>query len=496
MAADSSTELMIGNKSTAFSLPGNQSVEQELLGALILDNDVIDSVDGFLEPEHFHDLLHGRLFSVIRDLVRSGRSATPAIIADCLREIAPSGEKSMPADDDHRLSRDYLANLAKEAAAPNYARDYGRHIYNLAVRRALIRFGGDVAARAGKDLQASSESQIEAAESALYQIAERGRYQSGPRTFESVLASTEEEIRSAALRHDGMIGLATGLSDFDKMTGGLHKSDLIIVAGRPAMGKTALATSVAFHIAAHHGNGGGSVGFFSLEMSAEQLATRILSMRTQIQASDIRRGNIGADRLEMITDEMKRIQKTPFYIDESGALSLGALTARARRLKRGHGLDLIVVDYLQLMTESSRSYRDNRVHEVTMISRGLKALAKELNVPVIAVSQLSRQVESRDDKRPQLADLRDSGAIEQDADLVLFVYREEHYIAQREPSSEKMEDYAKWQKEMQSVYGLGELIIGKHRHGPTGIIKVHFNTNLMLFGNLERKLSYDSGESP
>jgi replicative DNA helicase len=389
----------------------------------------------------------------------------------------------------------YLARLAAEATTIINAQDYGRTIYELSLRRDLIRIGEDmvnVAFDAPVDF--APRAQIEDAERQLYELAESGRYDGGFQRFSQALA-TAVDMAAKAFQRDGKLsGIATGLRDLDTKMGGLQPSDLVIVAGRPGMGKTALATNIAYNVAkAYRGEvqadgttkavNGGIVGFFSCEMSAEQLATRIIAERTGIPSSSIRRGGITETDFEKIRDYSIELQSLPFYVDETGGLSISQLTARARRLKRQKGLDLLVVDYIQLLQGSGKRGNDNRVQEVTEITTSLKAIAKELNVPVIALSQLSRQVESRDDKRPQLSDLRESGSIEQDADVVMFVFREEYYLANKEPRAGTPE-YEKWQLDMSLVHGKAEVIIGKQRHGPTGTVELQFEASVTRFGDL------------
>src|SRR5207302_1804183 len=383
----------------------------------------------------------------------------------------------------------YLARLAAEATTIINAQDYGRTIYDLALRRDLIGIGEDmvnVAYEAPVDF--APRAQIEDAERKLYELAESGRYDGGFQRFAQALTVAGDMAAKAFQRDGKLSGIATGLRDLDIKMGGLQPSDLIIVAGRPGMGKTALATNIAYNVARAHraelqtdgttkSVNGGIVGFFSCEMSAEQLATRIIAERTGIPSSTIRRGGITENDFENIRDAAIEMQNLPFYVDETGGLSIAQLAARARRLKRQKGLDLLIVDYIQLLQGSSRKQSDNRVQEMTEITTSLKALAKELNVPIIAISQLSRQVESRDDKRPQLSDLRESGSIEQDADVVLFIYREEYYLAMKEPRPGTPE-HEKWRLDMDLAHGKAEVIIGKQRHGPTGNVDLAFEASV------------------
>jgi replicative DNA helicase len=389
----------------------------------------------------------------------------------------------------------YLARLAAEATTVINAEDYGRTIYDLFIRRSLIVIGEDmvnVAFDAPVDF--APREQIDDAERRLYELAETGKYDGGFQRFASAL-TTAVDMAARAYQRDGRLsGLATGLHDLDRMMGGLQPSDLIIVAGRPGMGKTSLATNVAYNVArAWRGDvrpdghietvNGGIIGFFSLEMSAEQLATRIISEQTEIPSYRIRRGEIDPADFDRIAAVAREMEAIPLYIDETGGLSIAQLAARARRLKRQKGLDLLVIDYVQLLRGSARRANENRVQEVTEITTNLKALAKELSVPILALSQLSRQVESRDDKHPQLADLRESGSIEQDADVVLFVFREEYYLKNKEPRA-GTDEHFKWQTDMEAVHGKAELIIGKQRHGPTGTVQLQFKADVTRFSDL------------
>src|SRR6201999_3664630 len=445
------------------SAPHNIEAEQSLLGAILVNNDAFYRVSDFLEPKHFYEQIHQIIYETAGSLTGRGRVTPPVTLKTFL-----------PADPDlgGMTVGQYLARLAAEATTIINAQDYGRTIYELSLRRDLIRIGEDmvnVAFDAPVDF--APRNQIEDAERRLYELAESGRYDGGFQRFSQALTVAVDMAAKAFQRDGKLSGIATGLRDLDTKMGGLQPSDLIIVAGRPGMGKTSLATNIAYNVAKAHraevqvdgtmkSINGGIVGFFSCEMSAEQLATRILAERTGIPSSHIRRGGITENDFEKIRDYSIELQSLPFYVDETGGLSIAQLTARARRLKRQRGLDLIVVDYIQLLQGSGKRGNDNRVQEVTEITTSLKALAKELNVPVIALSQLSRQVESRDDKRPQLSDLRESGSIEQDADVVMFVFREEYYLANKEPRIGTPE-HEKWQTEMGFAHGKAEVIIGK-----------------------------------
>jgi len=466
--------------------PHNIEAEQALLGAILVNNEAFYRVSDFLEPRHFFEPVHQNIYEIAGSLIRVGKIANPVTLKTFL-----------PADVDIAglTVNQYLARLAAEATTVINAEDYGRTIYDLSIRRSLIVIGEEmvnVAFDAPVDF--APREQIEDAERRLYELAETGKYDGGFQRFASAL-TTAVDMAARAYQRDGRLsGLATGLQDLDRMMGGLQHSDLVILAGRPGMGKTSLATNVAYNIA-HAWRGdvrpdghietvnGGIVGFFSLEMSAEQLATRIISEQTEIPSYRIRRGEIEPGDFDRIATVAREMEAIPLYIDETGGLSIAQLAARARRLKRQRGLDLLVIDYLQLLQGSTRRAAEGRVQEVTEITTGLKALAKELNVPILALSQLSRQVESRDDKRPQLADLRESGSIEQDADVVLFVFREEYYLKNKEPRA-GTDEHFKWQTDMEAVHGKAELIIGKQRHGPTGTVQLQFKADVTRFSDL------------
>ncbi len=468
------------------SAPQNVEAEQALLGAILVNNEAFYRVADFLEPQHFFEPVHRVIYEVAAQLIRANKVATPVTIKTFLPADLAIGDINLA---------QYLARLAAEATTIINAEDYGRSVYDLAIRRALIGIGEDMVNVAyDAPVDNPPKTQIEDTEKRLFELAEKGQYGSGFESFDAAL-HVAIDMASNAYRRDGHLsGMATGLADLDRVMGGLQPSDLIIVAGRPGMGKTALGTNIAFNIAkAWAGElqpdgsmktvNGGIVGFFSLEMSAEQLATRIIAEQSEVPSSNIRRGRIDEAEFARIVDAAREMNKIPLYVDQTGGLSIAQLAARARRLKRQRGLDMIVIDYIQLMTGSSRRGSDNRVQEVTEITNALKALAKELNVPILALSQLSRQVENRDDKRPQLSDLRESGSIEQDADVVLFVYREEYYLKNKEPKPGTVE-YVQWQDQMSAAHGQAEVIIGKQRHGPTGTVRLYFEDTLTKFSNL------------
>jgi len=467
--------------------PHNIEAEQALLGAILVNNDAFDRVSDFLRPEHFAEELHRRIYDIASQLIRAGKIAKPITLKTYLGDHDLGG-MSVP---------EYLARLAAEATSIINAEDYGRTIHDLAVRRDLIVIGEEIVNAAyDAPVDATPRAQIEEAERKLFSIAETGRYDGGFLRFSDAL-TTAVDVAAKAFERDGHLsGIATGLSDLDRMMGGLQASDLVIIAGRPGMGKTALATNIAFNIAKAYEPrarpdgtsetvNGGVVGFFSLEMSSEQLATRVIAEQAAVASYKIRRGDMTEQEFHRIVDAAREMQSIPFYIDQTGGLSIAQLTARARRLKRQRGLDALFVDYLQLLG-GSKTRGDNRVQELTEITTGLKALAKELNVPVVALSQLSRQVESRDDKRPQLSDLRESGSIEQDADVVMFVFREEYYLKNKQPR-EGTEEFITWQTDMERVHGRAEVIIGKQRHGPTGTVDLAFEAEMTRFANLARE---------
>jgi replicative DNA helicase len=469
--------------------PHNIEAEQALLGAILVNNEAMDRVSAFLDMTHFYDPLHAQIFEIAGKLIQAGKQATPVT----LRTFFESAE---PIDEDLTVPQ-YLGRLAASATTIINATDYGRTVYDLATRRALIAIGEEMVVTAyDSPVDFPPETQIQESESRLYELAESGKYGQGFQTFGHALTDAINMANAAFQRDGHLSGVSTGLSDLDAKMGGLQASDLIVLAGRPSMGKTALATNIAYNIAKKYETekqadgtlkvtNGGVVGFFSLEMSAEQLATRILSEQAEISSEKIRRGMINEEefrRLVAVSQEMSRI---PLYIDQTGGITIAQLAARARKLKRQHGLGLLVVDYLQLLSGSSRSSQSNRVQEITEITTGLKALAKELGCPIMALSQLSRQVEQREDKRPQLSDLRESGSIEQDADVVMFVFREEYYVERTKPN-EGTAEFQDWMTKMQMVTGKAEVIIGKQRHGPVGSVQLSFEPNLTRFGNLAR----------
>jgi replicative DNA helicase len=475
-------------------LPHNLEAEQALLGVLLYDNAAYERLTDQLQSRHFYEPFHQRLFDSIEEHVRKGLLAEPIVLMEKF--------KRDPAFEELGGLR-YLADLVDRAPPAANAPDYGRVVYDLALRRDLIRIGGDIAKQANDNADREAREQIETAEQQLFELAEHGAASSnGFVTFADALTGAVRMTAEAFERDGGLAGLSTGLLDLDRKLGGLHGSDLLILAGRPSMGKTALATNIAFNVARSYAwepqaDGsrktvrGGVVAFYSLEMSAEQLAMRLLADASGVSSDRLRKGEIDASEFGRVRDAAIEIQESPLYIDDTGGLSLAKLTARARRLKRQVGLDLIVVDYLQLVTASEGKQSQGRVQEVSEITMGMKALAKELAVPVIALSQLSRKVEEREDKRPQLSDLRESGSIEQDADVVMFVYRESYYKGRAEPR-EGTAEHLTWQEEMDQLKNLAEVVIGKQRHGPIGTVKLSFDADTTRFGNLARDGRFDN----
>ncbi|QPC44684.1 replicative DNA helicase [Kaustia mangrovi] len=468
--------------------PHNIEAEQALLGAILVNNEACDRVSAFLVPEHFFEPVHANIYEAASTLIRAGKLADPVTLNTYFERNAMLSEIGGAA---------YLARLAASATTIINAEAYGRTIYDLAIRRRLIDIGTDIVNGAfDAPVDLTPRDLIETAEQGLYELAETGKYGQGFQAFGQALTEAIDMAANAYERDGGLSGISSGLTDLDGRLGGLQASDLLILAGRPSMGKTALATNVAYQVARNYRTeqqpdgsekavDGGVVAFFSLEMSAEQLATRIISEQAEISSERIRRGKITEEEFHRLVAVSQELQSLPFYIDDTGGITIAQLAARARRLKRQRGLGLMVVDYLQLLTGSSRRSSEGRVQEVSEITTGLKALAKELNVPILALSQLSRQVEQRDDKRPQLADLRESGSIEQDADVVMFIFREEYYLQRRQPR-ENTPEFFEWQEQMEKVTGIAEVIIGKQRHGPTGTVPLQFDANLTKFQNLIR----------
>jgi replicative DNA helicase len=469
--------------------PHNLEAEQALLGAILVNNEACDRVTTFLAPDHFYEAVHARIYEAASNLIRLGKLANPVTLKSYFEHDSTLQEIGGAA---------YLARLAASATTIINAEEYGRTVHELAQRRKLIGIGTDIVNEAfDSDVENSARAMVEKAETTLYSLAEVDKYGKGFQNFGRAMAAAIDNAAAAYNRDGGLSGLSTGLRDLDEKLGGLQASDLLILAGRPAMGKSALATNIGYHVAKTYEaeyqpdgslqvKNGGVVALFSLEMSSEQLATRIIAEQSGIASERIRRGKITEDEFSRLVEVSQELQSLPLYIDDTGGLTIAQVAARARRMKRQRGLGLIIVDYLQLLAGSARKAAEGRVQEVSEITVGLKALAKELNVPVLALSQLSRQVESRDDKRPQLSDLRESGSIEQDADVVMFVYREEYYLSKKEPHPSTPE-YLKWQEEAARAHGRAEVIIGKQRHGPTGIVELQFEAQLTKFQNLARE---------
>ncbi|MEZ5685069.1 MAG: replicative DNA helicase [Paracoccaceae bacterium] len=467
------------------TLPHNIEAEQQLLGAILTNNDIFDRIAAIVKPEHFFEPVHQRIYEVAIARIQKNALASPVTLKAFLEEDEGLKELGGPA---------YLARLAGSAIAAYAARDYAQMIYELAIRRELIRLGGDISARAQTMVvEDDPKEQITAAEQKLYNLAEQGQADKGFVSFLKAVTEAVSSANAAYQREGGLAGVSTGLRDLDKKLGGLHPSDLLILAGRPSMGKTSLATNIAFNIAKAYKRGirhdgtegavqGGVVGFFSLEMSAEQLAARVLSEASEVPSEQIRRGDMTETEFRRFVEAAKALETCPLYIDDTPALPISQVAARCRRLKRTHGLDVVMVDYLQLLRGTGKG--ENRVQEIAEISMGLKAIAKELNIPVVALSQLSRTVESREDKRPQLSDLRESGSIEQDADVVMFVYRDEYYREREKPSDHELDKMAEWQAVMEKVHGKAEVIIGKQRHGPIGAVELAFEGRFTRFSDL------------
>ena len=483
--------------------PHNLEAEQALLGALLVNNEAANRVSAFLKPEHFSQPVHGRIYEAVLALVERGQIATPITLKTYFESDQALADVG---------GAQYLARLAASAVAIINAEDYGRAIHDLHLRRELIHLGEYIVNEAyDPRLDAPARQQIESAEQHLFTLAEEGEYEGGFVPLRDSMRGALAAMESAYKREGGMTGTATGLVDLDNLLGGLHPSDLVILAGRPSMGKTALATNIAFHGAktyrtetADDGTtrlaDGAVVGFFSLEMSAEQLAIRLIADETGIPSEKLRRGQMSNDDFHQVVVASQRLSRVPFFIDDTPALSVAALRTRARRLKRTQDLSLVVVDYLQLLRPSGRTAHDSRVLEIAEITQSLKALAKELDVPVLALSQLSRAVEQREDKRPQLSDLRESGAIEQDADVVMFIFREEYYLSRGEPvpradeSQDRFEQrYEKWHQRLAQVAATAEVIVAKQRHGPIGKVRLQFTGETTKFDNLETRHGADDG---
>ena len=452
-------------------LPNNIEAEQAVIGSILVSNEIFDEINTIISNVNFYDPMHQKIFSAMESLIYKGMLANPITLKNYFED-----EK-----DDLNVP-EYLVKVTKFSTSSRQALEYSKIIYDMFVRRELIKISEQTIDNAKiNDLNVSGQNIIENSERLLFDLAEKGSFNTAMVKFDEAMRQTIEMASAAYKNDEGIVGVPTGLRDLDDRLGGLHQSDLIIIAGRPSMGKTALATNIAFNAAKKLQESGkkSSIAFFSLEMSSEQLSTRILAEQSRIKSNDIRRGKISDEQFDKFIETSKNIAELPLYIDETPAISIAAMSNRARRIKRLFGLDMIVVDYIQLMRGSINN-KDGRVQEISEITQGLKAIAKELSVPVVALSQLSRAVEQRDDKKPQLADLRESGSIEQDADVVMFVYREAYYLERKEPRPATVE-HAEWQAKMNEVSNLAEIIIGKQRHGPTGNIMLEFEAMYTKF---------------
>jgi len=452
-------------------LPNNIEAEQSVIGSILVTNEIFDEINTIVSSGNFYDPMHQKIFSAIENLIYKGMLANPITLKNYFQD-----------DKDDLNVPEYLVKITKFSTSTRQATEYSKIIYDMFVRRELIKISEqtiDVAKL--NDLNTNGQTIIENSERLLFDLAEKGSFNSSLIKFDEAMRQTIDMASAAYKNEEGIVGVPTGLRDLDDRLGGLHKSDLIIIAGRPGMGKTALATNIAFNAAQKLQESGrkSCIAFFSLEMSSEQLSTRILAEQSRIKSNDIRRGRISDEQFDKFLETSKNISELPLFIDETPAITIAAMSNRARRIKRIHGLDMIIVDYIQLM-RGTLNYKDGRVQEVSEITQGLKAIAKELSIPVVALSQLSRQVEQRDNKKPQLSDLRESGSIEQDADVVMFVYRESYYLENKEPKPATVE-HAEWQAKMNEVSNLAELIIGKQRHGPTGNIFLEFEAMFTKF---------------
>ena len=447
--------------------PSNLEAEQALLGSILVNNDIIDEISSIVNSNIFYDPAHIKIFEVIENLNNKGMIANPITLKNFFEKDSMLKEVG---------GTEYLVKLTRFSGSAKQAVDYAKVIHEMYLRRELVQISDKLTSDTinANSQEQNAENIIEDTEKSLFDLAERGSFSQSFIKFNQALDQTIEMATLAMRSDQGIVGVPTGLSDLDEKLGGLHKSDLVILAGRPSMGKTALATNIAYYASKKllDENKKSSVAFFSLEMSSEQLSTRILSEQSKIKSNDIRRGKVSEEEFNRLIETSRSIHELPLYIDETPAITIAALSNRARRIKRLNGLDLIVVDYIQLMTTGNKRF-DGRVQEISEITQGLKALAKELGVPVLALSQLSRAVEQRDDKKPQLSDLRESGSIEQDADVVMFVFREEYYLMSKEPKMGTIE-HGEWQSKMNEIIGQADIIIGKQRHGPTGNVKVEF----------------------
>ncbi len=452
-------------------LPNNIEAEQAVIGSILVSNDIFDEISTIISSNNFYDPMHQKIYEAIESLIYKGMLANPITLKNYFED-----EK-----DDLNVP-EYLVKITKFSTSVRQAVEYSKIIYDMFVRRELIKISEQTIDSAKlNELDTNGQTIIENSERLLFDLAEKGSFNSSLVKFDEAMKQTIEMASAAYKNEEGIVGVPTGLRDLDDKLGGLHQSDLIIIAGRPSMGKTSLATNIAFNAAQKLQDSGkkSSIAFFSLEMSSEQLSTRIISEQARISSNDIRRGRISDDQFDKFLETSKNISELPLYIDETPAITIAALSNRARRIKRLFGLDMIVVDYIQLMRGTTFN-KDGRVQEISQITQGLKAIAKELSVPVVALSQLSRQVEQRDDNKPLLSDLRESGSIEQDADVVMFVYREAYYLQRKEPRAATVE-HAEWQAKMNEVAHLAQLIIGKQRHGPIGNVTLEFEERFTKF---------------
>ncbi len=455
-------------------LPNNIEAEQSVIGSILLSNEIFDEISLIISGKNFYDPMHQKIFSAIESLIYKGMLANPITLKNHFEN--EKDELNIP---------EYLVKITKFSTSTRQSIEYSKIIYDLFVKRQLIKISDNIIDTAKlNDLNNDGQNIIQSFEKSLFDLAEKGSFNSSIVKFDEAVKQTIEMASNAYKNEEGIVGVPSGLRDLDDRLGGMHKSDLIIIAGRPSMGKTALATNIAFNAAKNIQDKGekSCVAFFSLEMSSEQLSTRILAEQSRIKSNDIRRGKISEEQFDKFIETSKNIAELPLYIDETPAISIAALSNRARRIKRLHGLDLIVIDYIQLM--KGTNFKEGRVQEISEITQGLKALAKELSVPVLALSQLSRAVEQRDDKKPLLSDLRESGSIEQDADVVMFVFRESYYLKNKEPRPATVE-HAEWQAKMNEISHLAELIILKQRHGPTGTIMLEFEEMFTKFKDIQ-----------
>jgi len=452
-------------------LPNNIEAEQAVIGSILVSNDIFDEISTIISSINFYDPMHQKIYEAIESLIYKGMLANPITLKNYFED-----EK-----DDLNVP-EYLVKITKFSTSVRQSIEYSKIIYDMFVRRELIKISEQTIDSAKlNELDNNGQNIIENSERLLFDLAEKGSFNSSLIKFDEAMKQTIEMASAAFKNEEGIVGVPTGLRDLDDKLGGLHQSDLIIIAGRPSMGKTSLATNIAFNAAQKLQDSGkkSSIAFFSLEMSSEQLSTRIISEQAKISSNDIRRGRISDEQFDKFLETSKNIAELPLYIDETPAISIAAMSNRARRIKRLFGLDMIVVDYIQLMRGTTYN-KDGRVQEISQITQGLKAIAKELSVPVVALSQLSRQVEQRDDHKPQLSDLRESGSIEQDADVVMFVYREGYYLSRKEPREATVE-HAEWQAKMNEVAHLAQIIIGKQRHGPIGNVTLEFEERFTKF---------------